>query len=392
MSYFDTVLKFSLYLHTLNHVVMKFKSLLIAAVLTSSISFGQTSLNKLSAGLNYGINGVISAPVDVNTSNSHHIGLNTRYMFNTNLGLMLGLGYDLFPTAEGTETTNQYGSLNIQGVYNIGSLFKLPSKRFGLLLHAGGGVATMWNKDFGSDNATDPYIKGNDDIITLNAGITPQFKINDRFSVNIDLAYAFNLEQDRTFNWSYVTENNRGSFYTASVGLTYYIGKNDRHFDWPSKDIMPVVVEEVKVVEVVEPTPEPVVVPTPEPVVESVPEPVKEEPVATPAPAVLSANNVEFLFGSSLVSESFKVELNNVADQLKANPTMNILVTGYTDEVGGVDANLILSRKRADAVKSYLVSKGVSAARITTKGLGKTIITLANGQSGMFRMVSISQK
>lgn len=392
MSYIDTVLKFLLYLHTLNHVVMKFKSLLLAAVLTSSISFGQTSLNKLSVGLNYGINGVISAPIDVNTSNSHHIGLNTRYMFNTNLGLMLGLGYDLFPTAEGTETTNQYGSLNIQGVYNIGSLFKLPSKRFGLLLHAGGGIATMWNKDFASDNASDPYIKGNDDIITLNAGITPQFKINNRFSVNIDLAYAFNLEQDRTFNWSYVTENNRGSFYTASVGLTYYIGKNDRHFDWPSKDIMPVVVEEVKVVEVVEPTPEPVVVPTPEPVVESVPEPVKEEPVATPAPAVLSANNVEFLFGSSLVSESFKVELNNVADQLKANPTMNILVTGYTDEVGGIDANLILSRKRADAVKSYLVSKGVSAARITTKGLGKTIITLANGQSGMFRMVTISQK
>lgn len=371
---------------------MKFKSLLLAAVLTSSISFGQTSLNKLSVGLNYGINGVISAPIDVNTSNSHHIGLNTRYMFNTNLGLMLGLGYDLFPTAEGTETTNQYGSLNIQGVYNIGSLFKLPSKRFGLLLHAGGGIATMWNKDFASDNASDPYIKGNDDIITLNAGITPQFKINDRFSVNIDLAYAFNLEQDRTFNWSYVTENNRGSFYTASVGLTYYIGKNDRHFDWPSKDIMPVVVEEVKVVEVVEPTPEPVVEPTPAPVVESVPEPVKEEPVATPAPAVLSANNVEFLFGSSLVSESFKVELNNVADQLKANQSMNILVTGYTDEVGGVDANLILSRKRADAVKSYLVSKGVSAARITTKGLGKTIITLSNGQSGMFRMVTISQK
>lgn len=391
MLYFDTVLKFSLYLHTLNHVVMKFKSLLIAAVLTSSISFGQTSLNKLSVGLNYGINGVISAPIDVNTSNSHHIGLNTRYMFNTNLGLMLGLGYDLFPTAEGTETTNQYGSLNIQGVYNIGSLFKLPSKRFGLLLHAGGGIATMWNKDFASDNASDPYIKGNDDIITLNAGITPQFKINDRFSVNIDLAYAFNLEQDRTFNWSYVTENNRGSFYTASVGLTYYIGKNDRHFDWPSKEIMPIE-EVVKVVEVVEPTPEPVVVPTPEPVVESVPEPVKEEPVATPAPAVLSANNVEFLFGSYLVSESFKVELNNVADQLKANPTMNILVTGYTDEVGGTDANLILSRKRADAVKTYLVSKGISAGRITTKGLGKTIITLANGQSGMFRMVTISQK
>jgi OOP family OmpA-OmpF porin len=358
---------------------MKFKNLLIVVVLTSSISFGQSSLNKLSVGLNYGINGVISAPVDVNTSNSHHIGLNTRYMFNTNLGLMLGLGYDLFPTSEGTATTNQYASLNIQGVYNIGSLFKLPSKRFGLLLHAGGGVATMWNKDFGSDNATDPYIKGNDDIITLNVGLTPQFKINDRFSVNIDLAYAFNLEQDRSFNWSYVTENNRGSFYTASVGLTYYIGANDRHFDWPSKDVTPVVVEEVKVETV------------PEPVVETVPEAV-EEVVATPAPAVLSANNVEFLFGSYAVSDSYKAELENVISQLKANPTMNILLTGYTDEVGGMDANIILSRNRANAVKTYIVSKGVSAARITTKGLGKTPITLANGQTGMFRLVTITQK
>ena len=389
MLYFDTLLKFSLYLHTLNHAVMKFKSLFIAAVLTSSISFGQSTLNKLSVGLNYGINGVISAPIDVNTSNSHHIGLNTRYMFNTNLGLMLGLGYDLFPTAEGTETTNQYASLNIQGVYNIGSLFKLPSKRFGLLLHAGGGVATMWNKDFGSDNATDPYIKGNDDIITLNAGITPQFKINDRFSVNIDLAYAFNLEQDRSFNWSYVTENNRGSFYTASVGLTYYIGKNDRHFDWPSNEVAPIV--EVAKEPVVEPTPAPVVETTPETVVETVPEPVQEV-VTTPAPAVLSANNVEFLFGSYTVSDSYKAELENVISQLKANPTMNILVTGYTDEVGGIDANIILSRNRANAVKTYIVSKGVSAARITTKGLGKTPITLANGQTGMFRMVTITQK
>lgn len=377
---------------------MKFKSLFIVAVLTSSISFGQSSLNKLSVGFNYGINGVINAPIDINTSNSHHIGLNTRYMFNTNLGLMIGLGYDLFPTTEGTETTNQYGSLNIQGVYNIGSLFKLPSKRFSLLLHAGGGFASMWNKDFESDNATDPYIKGNDDIITLNAGITPQFKINDRFSVNIDLAYALNLEQDRSFNWSYVTENNRGSFYTASVGLTYYIGKNDRHFDWPSNEVAPIVeVAKEPVVEptpapVVEPTPEPVVEPTPEPVVEKVPEPVKNVPVETPAPTALSANNVEFLFGSSSVSESFKVELNNVANQMKANPKMNILVTGYTDEVGGNEVNLILSRRRADAVKTYLVSNGISASRITTKGMGKTMTTLQNGQSGMFRMVTITQK
>ena len=370
---------------------MKLKSLLFAVVLTSSISFGQSTLNKLSVGLNYGINGVISAPIDVNTSNSHHIGLNTRYMFNTNLGLMLGLGYDLFPTSEGAETTNQYGSLNIQGIYNIGSLFKLPSKRFGLLLHAGGGVATMWNKDFSSDNSTDPYIKGNDDIITLNAGITPQFKINDRFSVNFDLAYAFNIEQDRSFNWSYVTENNRGSFYTASVGLTYYIGQNDRHFDWPSKEVTPVVedVKDVKDVETdVKTVPEPVV----ESIVETVPEPVKEESNKNTKATVLPTSNVEFLFGSDVVNDGYKLELDKIVDQMKSNPNLNIIVTGYTDEIGGIDANIILSRKRANAVKSYIVSKGVSAARITSKGLGKTIITLPNGQTGMFRMVIIKQK
>lgn len=364
---------------------MKLKCLFVAAMLYCTISFGQI-MNKFSVGLNYGINGVISAPIDVNTSNSHHISLNSRYMFNTNLGLMLGLGYDLFPTTEATATTNQYASFNLQGVYNIGSLFKLPSKRFGLLLHAGGGVATMWNKDFGSDNATDPYIKGNDDIITLNAGLTPQFKINDRFSVNIDLAYVFNLEQDRSFNWSYVTDNNRGSFYTASVGLTYYIGKNDRHYDWPSVEVPEIVkaVDDTKAVEVVEPTPTPVV--------ETVPEKTNEESTTKPAKAVLSANNVEFLFGSDLVSQSYKLELDNVVNQLKANPTMNIIVTGYTDEIGGIDANIILSRNRANAVKSYIVSKGISAGRITTKGLGKTIITLPNGQSGMFRIVTIKQK
>jgi outer membrane protein OmpA-like peptidoglycan-associated protein/Tol biopolymer transport system component len=65
-------------------------------------------------------------------------------------------------------------------------------------------------------------------------------------------------------------------------------------------------------------------------------------------------------------------ELNMVVDFMKENPKVEILLTGHTDNQGRHDALMKLSRQRVEKVKQYMVEKGISEKRITSKGLGGT--------------------
>ncbi len=83
-------------------------------------------------------------------------------------------------------------------------------------------------------------------------------------------------------------------------------------------------------------------------------------------------NNVYFDFNKwDLLPESFD-ELNTVVKFLTDNAKVEIEVSGHTDNIGSDAYNMNLSQKRAEAVKTYLVSKGVTEKRITSKGYGKT--------------------
>lgn len=64
--------------------------------------------------------------------------------------------------------------------------------------------------------------------------------------------------------------------------------------------------------------------------------------------------------------------LDQVAVSLAANPEAEVAIHGHTDNVGGAKYNMKLSVGRAEAVKAYLVSQGIAATRITTKGFGFT--------------------
>jgi outer membrane protein OmpA-like peptidoglycan-associated protein len=64
--------------------------------------------------------------------------------------------------------------------------------------------------------------------------------------------------------------------------------------------------------------------------------------------------------------------LNGFSSYLKKNPTFKISVNGHTDDIGDDEQNRILSQKRADAVKSFLVEKGVNTDQIEAKGFGET--------------------
>ena len=57
----------------------------------------------------------------------------------------------------------------------------------------------------------------------------------------------------------------------------------------------------------------------------------------------------------------------------KARPGAEIEIIGYTDTVGKPDYNLVLSQKRADAVRHYLLEKGVSIDQLTAVGYGESV-------------------
>lgn len=65
-------------------------------------------------------------------------------------------------------------------------------------------------------------------------------------------------------------------------------------------------------------------------------------------------------------------ELDMVADFMKENSRIEILLSGHTDNQGRHDLNMKLSRERVNVVKEYLVKKGISENRITSKGFGGT--------------------
>ena len=63
-------------------------------------------------------------------------------------------------------------------------------------------------------------------------------------------------------------------------------------------------------------------------------------------------------------------ELNYIVDILKANPSLNIIVAGHTDNLGNAANNQLLSENRAKSVMNYLIEKGIPADRLNSKGYG----------------------
>jgi len=83
-------------------------------------------------------------------------------------------------------------------------------------------------------------------------------------------------------------------------------------------------------------------------------------------------SNLNFETGKSTIKASSYSTLDELVDYLKRKKDLVILIAGFTDNVGEEDKNLILSKNRAIAVKTYLQKKGISEDRLKTEGYGES--------------------
>lgn len=131
------------------------------------------------------------------------------------------------------------------------------------------------------------------------------------------------------------------------------------------------------------PAPPPAPKPAPAPQAVPAPPPPAPAPVAKPEPkpepkkpAVVNLASTElFEFNKAVLTQEARSKLDNevVAKLRDLKDVRYIIVNGHADRLGSAQYNQRLSEKRADAVRAYLVSKGVDQSKVETLGFGKTL-------------------
>ncbi len=83
-------------------------------------------------------------------------------------------------------------------------------------------------------------------------------------------------------------------------------------------------------------------------------------------------NNLEFATAKDIIKESSFASLDELAGLMAKKPTWKLKISGHTDNKGEVVTNLKLSEKRAEAVKKYLMGKGIAADRFKVEWFGSS--------------------
>jgi OmpA-OmpF porin, OOP family len=129
------------------------------------------------------------------------------------------------------------------------------------------------------------------------------------------------------------------------------------------------------------PEPKPAPPPAPKPAPPPDPKPVPPPAAPKPAPApekpkpvaekVTFAADVLFDFDKAVIKAEGKSKLDDIANKVKGINLEVVIAIGHADSIGSDEYNQRLSVRRADAVKAYMVSKGLEPNRVYTEGKGE---------------------
>lgn len=159
-----------------------------------------------------------------------HFEIGFRYMVDEYWGIKFDFGSDKFRTNDTPELGTDYKRYSVQGVYNLGRAMNLTyvgDGYFNMLAHGGLGYSSLK-----STSRKDP-----DNIGNVILGITPQFYLSDDFALTLDTSLILNFSQHYDFDGTYPKgkpSNNAfiGTVINASIGITYYFGRNKNGSDW----------------------------------------------------------------------------------------------------------------------------------------------------------------
>ena len=100
-----------------------------------------------------------------------------------------------------------------------------------------------------------------------------------------------------------------------------------------------------------------------------------QQPTTTPPPSAVALGKVQFEYNSAQLTAEAKVVLQRVAEALKSGELQSYKyrIEGHTDSRGRADYNMLLSERRAEAVKNFLVQAGVDPSRLSATGKGEEV-------------------
>ncbi|GEC79259.1 hypothetical protein FAQ01_21290 [Flavobacterium aquatile] len=366
----------------------------------------ESGFDKWSIELNGGVNKptrTMSSGYYTKTFNLFHADLGVRYMFNPKFGVKLDFGYDKFEDGNSSAPfESTYLRTSLQGVVNIGRVlnFETWTNTFGLLAHGGFGASQLTSKN---------GFEGEDYMGNGILGLTGQIKLSNNVVLTGDITGIANGKQQHNFDGMSQVNTSAidGIVMNASVGLTFYLGKNEKHADWYFENKT----EEIEALEKRIAFIETGLVDTDK---DGVADLYDLEQNTTTGVAVNSKGqavdvnkngvpdelesyldktygqngnvasngtieelinggyvNVYFDFNSDTPTSSSVSGVDFLVKYLKANPSTNAQIIGYADEVGDASYNQALSQRRADAVKNIAVNSGISASRLTVVANGE---------------------
>jgi len=200
-------------------------------LLFSCTFYAQSNYNKFSLEFGSGYTSPVQpylSEYDSNFSSFNHLNIGARYMFSEKFGVRLEYVNDRFVCASDAAVGTYFNRFGAQLVYNLGKdldLLYFTDETFGLLTHAG----------FGYSRSTLKSLHETEQIGSVIIGISPQYKLNDRSALFLDLSSVFNFKQHYRYDGSLISPDfvpTVGTHYNISLGIILYIGENRLHNDW----------------------------------------------------------------------------------------------------------------------------------------------------------------
>ncbi len=307
---------------------------------------------------NYGIFGSIQRHFSENVSGRFKLGFNyieTKYSDQTEKLKLLNGDFDLLYYLVPCEEISPYVLAGFGGIY------------------------------FKTENTPEKILNNKSFIeYQFNLGIGVEWQFANDWKIKTEGSYHTSSTnkldgQDDPGSDKGLFGGNSDTYVTLEAGVVYYFGKGE-----PSRkcDLYSGVTAQAPNYPTLEQIDSVIQKHIPKEVVKQI---VVEKPVSKDCNIVLVGVNFDFN-SAKLKPESYPI-LYHAVQYLLNNPEIKIEIQGYTDDIGSENYNQMLSELRAQAVKDYLVSKGISENRLTVKGFGETK-PVSNNKSSEGRLLN----